>query len=449
MGKRFLISLALVIVIIGAIALGSSVIFSGQYETLAEQQAEQSAAATQNISDLAAAAGAALEEQPDGSSADEAAADSSNESSPSSAAPENDTMQAGANAAKAKIMVRDMSLEDKLYQMLFVTPEALTGYNRVTKSGDATKAAIEERPVGGIIYFSTNLVSTDQVTEMIQNIQTYSKEATGRGLFIGVDEEGGTVARVADTLGTTQFDDMSVYGESGDTAEAYNIGSTQAKELTALGFNVNFSPVADVLTNEDNTVVKERSFGSDPDLVSGMVTQVVKGLTDGGMLCAPKHFPGHGSTATDSHNGAATVDKTLPQLRQEDLKPFVSGIAAGADMVMVGHLTVPTMDDAPASLSHKLVTNLLRYDLGFRGVIVTDGLQMQALAQYTDGEKAVLALAAGNDMLLEISDVPGAVAAVEQALADGTLTQAALDASVLRVLQLKLAHGIVPLPETG
>ena len=167
------------------------------------------------------------------------------------------------------------------------------------------------------------------------------------------------------------------------------------------------------------------------------------------LICCLKHFPGHGSTATDSHNGAATVDKTLPQLRQEDLKPFVSGIAAGADMVMVGHLTVPTMDDAPASLSHKLVTNLLRYDLGFRGVIVTDGLQMQALAQYTDGEKAVRALAAGNDMLLEISDVPGAVAAVEQALADGTLTADALDASVLRVLQLKLAHGILPLPETG
>ena len=171
------------------------------------------------------------------------------------------------------------------------------------------------------------------------------------------------------------------------------------------------------------------------------------GFRDAGVICCLKHFPGHGSTATDSHNGAATVDKTLPQLRQEDLKPFVAGIAAGADMVMVGHLTVPTMDDAPASLSHKLVTNLLRYDLGFRGVIVTDGLQ--ALAQYTDGEKAVRALAAGNDMLLEISDVPGAVAAVEQALADGTLTADALDESVLRVLQLKLAHGIVPLPETG
>ena len=118
-------------------------------------------------------------------------------------------------------------------------------------------------------------------------------------------------------------------------------------------------------------------------------------------------------------------------------------------MVMVGHLTVPTMDDMPASLSHKIVTNLLRHDLGFRGVIVTDGLQMQALAQYTDGEKAVLALAAGNDMLLEISDVPGAVAAIEKALADGTLSRTELDESVLRILQLKLAHGVVSMPENG
>lgn len=118
-------------------------------------------------------------------------------------------------------------------------------------------------------------------------------------------------------------------------------------------------------------------------------------------------------------------------------------------MVMVGHLTVPTMDDVPASLSHKIVTNLLRYDLGFRGVIVTDGLQMQALAQYSDGEKAVLALAAGNDMLLELDDVPGAVAAIEKALADGTLSRAALDESVLRILQLKLAHGVMAMPENG
>lgn len=445
MGKRFLISLALIIVIIGAIALGSSVIFSGQYETLAEQQAEQSAAATQNISDLAAAAGAALEQQPDGSSADESALDSSNESVPSSTAPENDAMQAGANAAKAKIMVRDMSLEDKLYQMLFVTPEALTGYNRVTKSGDATKAAIEERPVGGIIYFSTNLVSTDQVTEMIQNIQTYSKEATDRGLFIGVDEEGGTVARVADTLGTTQFDDMSVYGESGDTAEAYNIGSTQAKELTALGFNVNFSPVADVLTNEDNTVVKERSFGSDPDLVSGMVTQVVKGLTDGGMLCAPKHFPGHGSTGGDTHDGFASSDRTLEELEACDFKPFEAAIAAGAPMVMVGHMTMTAIDeDSPASLSHEIVTGLLREQLGYDGIIITDALNMDAITDnYTSGDAAVKAVSAGCDMLLCVTDIPTVIDALTEAVSDGTISEDQIDESVTRILTAKLQYGII------
>ena len=268
---------------------------------------------------------------------------------------------------------------------------------------------------GGIIYFSTNLVSTDQVTEMIQNIQTYSKEATGRGLFIGVDEEGGTVARVADTLGTTQFDDMSVYGESGDTAEAYNIGSTQAKELSALGFNVNFSPVADVLTNEDNTVVKERSFGSDPDLVSGMVTQVVKGLTDGGMLCAPKHFPGHGSTGGDTHDGFASSDRTLEELEACDFKPFEAAIAAGAPMVMVGHMTMTAIDeDSPASLSHEIVTGLLREQLGYDGIIITDALNMDAI---TDNDTMV------NDFI-DCDSNQGINYALEDTEGDSTMWEA-------------------------
>ena len=250
------------------------------------------------------------------------------------------------------------------------------------------------------------------------------------------------------TVGTTKLNSMYSYRGLG-TQGAYDNAQTLAHDIAAYGFNTDFAPVADVWTNKKSNAIGDRAYSNDYDEAAELVAAAVSGFRDAGVICCLKHFPGHGSTATDSHNGAATVDKTLPQLRQEDLKPFVSGIAAGADMVMVGHLTVPTMDDVPASLSHKLVTNLLRYDLGFRGVIVTDGLQMQALAQYTDGEKAVLALSAGNDMLLEISDVPGAVAAVEQALADGTLTQAALDQSVLRVLQLKLSHGIVPLPEIG
>lgn len=345
----------------------------------------------------------------------------------------------------AQEILDGMTLDEKLCQLFVVTPDALTGLSPATAAGDATREALERTPVGGLVYFAQNIVSAEQVTQMLQTTQSYSKIP----LLLGVDEEGGRVSRLSGVGLTDVLDPMATYGAAGDTAAVEAMGKKLGGQVKGAGFNVDFAPVADIVTNPNNTEIGDRSFSSDPAVASDMVAAMTRGLQEGGVLACLKHFPGHGSTATDSHNGAATVDKTLPQLRQEDLKPFMSGIAAGADMVMVGHLTVPTMDDAPASVSRKIVTNLLRYDLGFRGVIVTDGLQMQALAQYTDGEKAVLALAAGNDMLLEISDVSGTVAAIEKALADGTLTQAALDQSVLRILQLKLAHGIADMPESG
>lgn len=344
----------------------------------------------------------------------------------------------------AQTLLDGMTTREKICQLLIVQPEVLTGGSSVTGMTDSLAAALREYPVGGVLLSAQNMTSGEQLRALTGALADGCKTAP----LISVDEEGGRVARLMNTVGTTKLGSMYSYRAQG-TQGAHDNAQTIAHDIAAYGFNTDFAPVADVWTNKRSNAIGDRAYSDDYDEAATLVSAAVSGFRNAGVICCLKHFPGHGSTATDSHNGAATVDKTLPQLRQEDLKPFVSGIAAGADMVMVGHLTVPTMDDAPASLSHKLVTNLLRYDLGFRGVIVTDGLQMQALAQYTDGEKAVRALAAGNDMLLEISDVPGAVAAVEQALADGTLTQAALDASVLRVLQLKLAHGIVPLPETG
>lgn len=344
----------------------------------------------------------------------------------------------------AQALLDGMTTHEKICQLLIVQPEVLTGGSSVTGMTDSLAAALREYPVGGVLLSAQNMTSGEQLRALTGALADGCKTAP----LISVDEEGGRVARLMNTVGTTKLGSMYSYRAQG-TQGAHDNAQTIARDIAAYGFNTDFAPVADVWTNKRSNAIGDRAYSDDYDEAATLVSAAVSGFRDAGVICCLKHFPGHGSTATDSHNGAATVDKTLPQLRQEDLKPFVSGIAAGADMVMVGHLTVPTMDDAPASLSHKLVTNLLRYDLGFRGVIVTDGLQMQALAQYTDGEKAVRALAAGNDMLLEISDVPGAVAAVEQALADGTLTADALDASVLRVLQLKLAHGIVPLPETG
>lgn len=344
----------------------------------------------------------------------------------------------------AQTLLDGMTTREKICQLLIVQPEVLTGGSSVTGMTDSLAAALREYPVGGALLSAQNMTSGEQLAALTGALADGCKTAP----LISVDEEGGRVARLMNTVGTTKLGSMYSYRAQG-TQGAYDNAQTLAHDIAAYGFNTDFAPVADVWTNKRSNAIGDRAYSDDYDEAATLVSAAVSGFRNAGVICCLKHFPGHGSTATDSHNGAATVDKTLPQLRQEDLKPFVSGIAAGADMVMVGHLTVPTMDDAPASLSHKLVTNLLRYDLGFRGVIVTDGLQMQALAQYTDGEKAVRALAAGNDMLLEISDVPGAVAAVEQALADGTLTADALDASVLRVLQLKLAHGIVPLPEAG
>ena len=344
----------------------------------------------------------------------------------------------------AQTLLDGMTTREKICQLLIVHPEVLTNGGTVTAVTDELAAALQDYPVGGFLLSAGNMTSGEQLSALTSALSAACPTAP----LVTVDEEGGRVARLMNTVGTTKLNSMYSYRGLG-TQVAYDNAQTLARDIAAYGFNTDFAPVADVWTNKQSSAIGDRAYSDDYDEAAELVAAAVSGFHDAGVICCLKHFPGHGSTAADSHNGAATVDKTLPQLRQEDLKPFVSGIAAGADMVMVGHLTVPAMDDMPASLSHKIVTNLLRHDLGFRGVIVTDGLQMQALAQYTDGEKAVLALSAGNDMLLEISDVPGAVAAVEQALADGTLTQAALDQSVLRVLQLKLSHGIVPLPVVG
>ena len=365
---------------------------------------------------------------------------------PSASAQPSPTPRTSAEVRKdaAQALLDGMTTQEKICQLLIVHPEALTGGGTVTGMTDELAAALRAYPVGGLLLSAGNMTSGEQLAALTAALSNGCKTAP----LISVDEEGGRVARLMNTVGTTKLGSMYSYRAQG-TQGAHDNAQTIARDIAAYGFNTDFAPVADVWTNKRSNAIGDRAYSDDYDEAAELVAAAVKGFHDGGVICCLKHFPGHGSTKTDSHDGAATVDKTLPQLRQEDLKPFVSGIAAGADMVMVGHLTVPTMDDAPASVSRKIVTNLLRYNLGFRGVIVTDGLQMQALAQYTDGEKAVLALAAGNDMLLEISDVPGTVAAVEQALADGTLTQAALDASVLRVLQLKLAHGIVDMPESG
>ena len=337
---------------------------------------------------------------------------------------------------RAEELLAGMTLTEKICQLMIVRPEALTGTSPVTESGEDMRAAMEQYPVGGFIYTLDNLVTREQTAAMIDNAQGYAEIP----LFIGADEEGGNVGRLMYKLGTTWIDPMYTYKDQGAQVahdNAYTIGS----DMSACHFNTDFAPVADVWTNPNNTVIGDRAYSDDFDQAAELVAAAVQGFHDAGVICSLKHFPGHGDTDTDTHTGAAVVDKTVEELMAGELKPFISGMEAGADMVMVGHITMSAIDpDVPASLSHDVVTGLLRGQLGWDGVVITDGLEMGALGRWSCGEICVMALEAGVDILLGPSDVAAAVQAVTEAVGSGRISQARLDESVLRVLTLKLQY---------
>ncbi len=226
---------------------------------------------------------------------------------------------------------------------------------------------------------------------------------------------------------------------------AYDNAKTIAGYLTELGFNFDLAPVADVYSNPANTVIGSRAYSDDFEQAAVLVASAVRGFNDGGVACCLKHFPGHGDTAEDTHAGTAIADKSLSELTQQEFLPFISGIEAGADAVMTGHMTLTSIDpEHPSSLSYTVVTGLLRERLGYDGVVMTDALTMGALSnQYTADEIVVMAVQAGNDILLGPADVAGTISAIENAISTGELTEERINESVLRILELKLERGII------
>ena len=332
-----------------------------------------------------------------------------------------------------------MSLRDKVCQMMFVRPESITGIDVVTAAGDTTKSALEQYPVGGIVYFAQNMESKDQVKEMIDNSQSYSKV----GLFISTDEEGGMVNRLMNTVGTTYIDSMYNYKDEG-TQKAHDNAYTIASDMAALGFNMDFAPVADVWSNPDNTVIGERAYSDDYSQAAELVGSAVKGFEDGGVMCTLKHFPGHGDTAEDSHYSSAYVRRTKDEIMADEMQPFTAGIDAGAEFVMVGHLIVPDIDELPATLSYKITTEMLRNEMHFEGIAITDSLAMSSIADnYGVGESAVMSIKAGIDMLLDPTDIDTAIDAVVQAVESGDITEDRIDDSVRKILALKEKHGLL------
>lgn len=341
----------------------------------------------------------------------------------------------------AQALLQEMTLREKVCQLFVVQPADLVpGVGRVTAAGEATQRALERYPVAGLLYDAGNLVTMEQTRTMLANVQSYSKIP----LILTCDEEGGRVNRLMNTIGTTWVGPMLDYKDQGEDKAVEN-AKTIASDLRSCGFNMDLAPVADVWSNPANTVIGDRAYSDDFGQASQLVAAAVSGFHEGGVACALKHFPGHGDTSADSHYGSVYVYKSLDELRQAELIPFQAGIEAGADAVMLGHLIIEAVDDQPALFSSKIVTELLREELGFDGVVITDSLKMQAMTDhYGSGDIAVKAVQAGVDLLLCPQDLGAAVDALIQAVEEGTVSQERLDESVLRVLHLKLDRGILP-----
>ena len=333
-----------------------------------------------------------------------------------------------------------MTTREKICQLLILQPEFITGAKGDVKTvTPELKKTLSDYPIGGVLLSLKNMDNAKQLRALTDGFQAQAEIP----MIVCVDEEGGSIARLMQKVGTTKLKNMYAYRNKGPGLARLN-ARTIGWDIAGFGFNTDLAPVADVWTNPENEVIGERAYSDDPAVAAELVAAAVQGFHDSGTICCLKHFPGHGSTRTDSHEEAAFVDETLEQLRKGAFLPFESGIAAGADMVMVGHLTVPDIDSVPATFSKKIVADLLRGELGFSGVIITDGLEMAAAGEDPDGTKALRALDAGCDLLLGLSDIPGTVDTLEQALRDGDLSEADLDAHVLRVLELKLTYGLSP-----
>jgi beta-N-acetylhexosaminidase len=321
-----------------------------------------------------------------------------------------------------------MSLDNKIGQLI------MAGYNTTAEA----EQIIRDISPGGLILFRRNIRTELQTRQDISSLQGAVAEGLPP-LFIAVDQEGGVVSRLPASAGS--FESAMEIGLRADVAYAIASGEKTGRILHEWGFNVNCAPVLDIGGNPDNKVIGTRAYGQTADEVIVYGLAVLQGLQNAGMLAVIKHFPGHGDTATDSHLALPVIDQPLAQLQKEALRPFIAALAAGADMVMMAHIQFSQLDTRPASLSPVLVDALLRRNLGFAGIVLTDDLTMGAITDHYElGEAAVMAVEAGCDLLLVCHDIANVYLvrdALMAAARSGRLSEARIDASVRRILLAK------------
>ena len=352
---------------------------------------------------------------------------------------------------KVQSLMEKMSTKEKVGQLFIIRPESLdsslspnqansTYEHGVSQLTDEMADTLKNYPAGGVALFGKNIYSPDQTVQFITDLQT----ASDTGMFIAVDEEGGSVSRLAanHNFDLPQYSNIGTLENEEQALAMYtDIGSY----LRKYGFNFDFAPVTDVNTNPDNIVIGSRAFGSDPDKVAGMVAAAVDGLHKSNIITSIKHFPGHGDTVGDTHNGFVQVDKTWQEMLDCEIIPFAAALDK-TDTVMVAHIACPavTGDNTPASLSHTMITGKLRGELGFDRIVITDSLSMNAVTDsYTSRQAAVAAIQAGADILLMSYDYISAFDGVYAAVTDGIISEDRLDESVERILTLKEKYGII------
>ena len=345
------------------------------------------------------------------------------------------------NETRASDYLSRLTLHEKVCQLFFVQPEQFSRAGKVNAPDKVFYSAFKRFPVGGVILFAQNL-RKKKLAALNAGMQEAAQGVNGIGVFIGADEEGGGVSRVANNLRLQEK--QPAPAKITTPEKAYESARTIGGYLSQYGINVDFAPVADVRTDIKGSTIADRSYGSDADTVSGMVVRFVEGLHDCGVIPVLKHFPGYGAVSGNTHLGSGISEKKLKELRAVDFKPFIAGIQADAEMVMVSHQLAVRIDpDFPASLSAKVI-GLLRDELGFRGVIITDALRMAAVHdQYGSGEACVRAIEAGADMLLLPANFNIAYEKVMEAVEEGRLTEKRINESVLRILLLKEKYGLL------
>ena len=370
----------------------------------------------------------------------------------------------GGDSEAIKDIIDKMTLEQKVAQLFVVSPETLTGVDSVQYAGDMTYQALQDYPVGGIVFAKDNIDSSSQFGTMTDNLQSYSEDISGLPRFLAAAEEGGSASVLGNNDNLDEYyensysdDDsdyssssansvhsgapsMSEIGRKDDSNNAYEAGKSIGSLMSAYGLNLDLAPVADVLSG-NSTGIGDRTFGTDVQTVSDMALEVIRGIQEEDVNAAMKYFPGYGA-ASSNMSGFPVINSSLDELKKKEFLPYSNAIAQGLDFVMVGHISVPnvTGDDTPASLSEKMISEVLRKDLGFKGIVMTDYLNDKTIVKnYSAADAAVKAIQAGADLLLEPDDLEAAYEGVLKAVKKGDITEDRLDESIYRILRVKLS----------